>query len=337
MSTKWIQDFTSTPLAVHTRGLTKRYGSRLSSTAPLALAGLDLAVPEGRVYVLVGPNGAGKTTAIKVLQGILPADGGTAEILGLPMPESGPQARLRIGWVPESSELGGQYGEWRVDDLLAFHATYYPAWDTDYARQLRGLLEVEGRKRYGKLSKGQARRVQLVMALAHRPLLLLLDEPTDGLDPLAQDQFTAVLAEHLADSPATALISTHRVHEVEGLGEVLGVLRGGRLKAQLERDQLTEHLRNIRTLLPLDAPEARVEELTRGFAELGVEVLTTNRRGREMTWTLWGDEERIRSLMSASELTLRAVDNLNLEQACRALLAYQGPQAAAAAEKGAGR
>ena len=301
-----FQQFDDRPAAARTRGLRKRFG------AQTALDGLDMTVPEGSVYVLVGPNGAGKTTTLRALLDLTVMDSGTAEVFGLSCVERGAEARARVGFVPDSQEF--PYGSLTVDKLLAHHAVYYPSWDQGYARELRRSMEVDGGQRYGDLSKGQARRVQLVMALAHRPPLLLMDEPTDGLDPLAQDRFQSMLADHLAATPTTAIISTHRVHEVEGLGDCLGVLRDGRLVAQLERQRLEQRLVRVR---------AEVPEGWRAPGELEITVVRRGGRGREIAWTVWDGAEEARERFTAAGATVRQIDRLTLEEATRALLAME--------------
>ena len=300
-----FQTFDQRPVAVRTRGLRKRFGTQT------ALDGLEMTVPEGAVYVLVGPNGAGKTTTLRALLDLTVTDAGSAEVFGLPCVERGAEVRARVGFVPDSQQF--PYGSLSVDDLLAHHAVYYPAWDDGYAGELREKMAVDGRQRYGGLSKGESRRVQLVMALAHRPPLLLMDEPTDGLDPLAQDRFQALLADHLADTPTTVVISTHRVHEVEGLGDCLGVLRDGRLVAQLERQRL-ERLVRVR---------AEVPEGWSAGGELRVPVIRRGGRGREIAWTVWGGGEEATAAFAATGATVRQVERLTLEEATRALLAME--------------
>ena len=105
-------------------------------------------------------------------------------------------------------------------------------------------------RKVGTLSKGESRRLQLVLALAHRPPLLLLDEPTDGLDPVVRNRTLALLAEHLADTPTTVLISTHHIHEVESLADHVGVLRDGTLVAQMPRDELQRTVGRYRVEVP---------------------------------------------------------------------------------------
>ena len=301
-----FQTFDDRPAAARTRGLHKRFG------AQTALDGLEMTVPEGAVYVLVGPNGAGKTTTLRALLDLTRVDRGEAEVFGLPCAERGAEARARIGYVPDAQAF--PYGSLTVDALLTHHAVYYPAWDEAYAGELRRGMAVDGSQRYGQLSKGQARRVQLVMALAHRPPLLLMDEPTDGLDPLAQDRFQSLLAEHLAETPTTVLISTHRVHEVEMLGDCLGVLRDGRMVAQLERGRLEDRLVRVR---------AEVPEGWAAPPELARSTVRRGGRGREIAWVFWGGADRAAAAFAAAGATVRQVERLSLEEATRALLALE--------------
>ncbi len=303
-----FQGFDDRPAAARTRGLRKRFGTHT------ALDGLEMTVPEGAVYVLVGPNGAGKTTTLRALLDLTVVDAGTAEVFGLPCVEQGTEVRARIGYVPDSRAF--PYVELSVDALLAHHAAYYPSWDEGYAGELKRKMAIDGGHRYGGLSKGEARRVQLVQALAHRPPLLLMDEPTDGLDPLAQDRFQSLLADHLADTPTTVLISTHRVHEVEGLGDCLGVLRDGRLVAQLERERLERRLVRVR---------AEVPEGWAGTPELTRSVVRRGGRGREIAWTVWNKAEEAGKMFTAAGATVRQVERVNLEDATRALLAMEEP------------
>jgi ABC-2 type transport system ATP-binding protein len=195
--------------AVTTHHLTKRYGT------DTALDAVDLLVPEGAVYVLIGGNGAGKSTTLKVLMNLERPSSGTAEVFGLDTALRGPEVRAQVGYVPERHNPG--YGWMTGGRLLQHIASYYPSWDDAYADHLIRGLDLRASRRVGSLSKGETRRLQLVMALAHRPPLLLLDEPTDGLDPVVRKRTLALLAEHLADTPTTVLITTHHLYEVESL------------------------------------------------------------------------------------------------------------------------
>ncbi len=306
-------------LAVETLGLAKRFGRRV------ALSGLDLRVPRGSVYVLVGPNGSGKTTTLRVLLDLVRADGGVATVLGHDTVASGPRVRSLAGYVPERQDAG--YGWMKVQDLLAHHASYRPTWDVAYARQLMERLEVRDHTKFGKLSKGEARRVQLAMALAHRPPVLLLDEPTDGLDPVMRDEALSLLSDHVAETKTTLLISTHLVYEVEGLGDHLGVLKEGALRAQLDRETLRTQLKRY----TLEVPDG-----WGGVDALQDRVVRTGGSGREVAWTVWGDEGDVLSRLKAGGATVRDVDPLTLEESAVTLLAMRD-HAALAGELLAGR
>jgi ABC-2 type transport system ATP-binding protein len=291
-------------VAIETEGLSKRYGRRV------ALGGLDLRVPRGAVYVLVGPNGAGKTTALRTLLDLVRAESGTARVLGHDTTRSGARVRALSGYVPERQDAG--YGWMTVHQLLSSHAAYRGKWDDGYAKELLERLEVRDHTKFGKLSKGEARRVQLVMALAHRPPVLLLDEPTDGLDPVMRDEALSLLSEHIAAHQTTLLISTHLVYEVEGLGDHLGVLIDGVLTSQLDRDTLRQRLRRY----TLELPDGWT-----GPAELTDRVVRRNGRGREQAWTVWGEEREVVERLGASGASVRQVVPLTLEEAAIALLA----------------
>lgn len=295
--------------AVRTRGLAKRFGRRV------ALSALDLEVPRGSVYVLVGPNGAGKTTTLRILLDLVRADRGEAVVLGRDTVSEGAEARALCGYLPERQDAG--YGWLKVRQLLAHHASYRTGWDPAYAAELMERLEVRDHTKFGKLSKGEARRVQLVTALAHRPPVLLLDEPTDGLDPVMRDEALSLLSDHVAETGSTLLISTHLVYEVEGLGDHLGVLKDGELKAQLDRETLRRRLLRY----TLEVPEA-----WQGVPDLVPSVVRRNGRGREVAWTVWGDEPDVVERLRRGGATVRDVDPLTLEESAVALLAMRENQ-----------
>lgn len=292
------------PFAISTNGLNKRYGSIQ------ALDGLDLAVPEGAVYVLVGPNGAGKTTLLRVLMNLIRFQKGHASVLGLDTQREGPRVRAQVGYVPEDHRVG--YPWMRIDRVLQHHAAYYPTWDRDYAARLAARLEIDLTRKCAQLSKGQARRAQLLLAIAHRPPVLLMDEPTDGLDHLARDRMLEFLTEHLADVPTTALISTHRVYEIEKLVDHVGLIREGGLLGQMPRDMLQQKLRRYSA----DVPD--------GWRPDGKDPDGTVARrpgiGRAVDWTVWGEEERVAKQLAVAGAHLRDSTPLSVDDAATVLL-----------------
>lgn len=290
-------------LAVDTRGVSKRFGDQV------ALSDVSLQVPVGAVYLLVGPNGAGKSTTLKVLLDLMRADQGAAMVFGLDTKTQAPEVRANIGYVPERPDWG--YGWMRVGRLLEHHALYYPTWDATYAERLLQKFELRLDRKMNVLSKGQARRVHLTMALAHRPPLLLLDEPTDGLDPYMRDETLGVLADHLAETETTVVLSTHHVEEVERLADHIGVLRSGQLRAQMSREDLDAGLRRYRVEVP---------EKWTGVASLNGSVLRRVTAPREVQWTVWGPEADVVQKLSASGGNVREVARLSLLDATLALL-----------------
>ena len=294
-------------LAVATRHLTKRYGKET------ALRNLALQVPNGAFYVLVGPNGAGKSTTIKLLMDLLRPDDGSAEVLGLDVRAGGTRVRANVGYVPERHEWG--YGWMRVGRMLQHHARYFATWDGAYAERLAKLFELKLDRKLKALSKGEARRVHLTMALAHRPPLLLLDEPIDGLDPLMRDETLGLLAEHLSSTPTTVLLSTHHVQEVERLADHIGVLHSGELRAQMTLAELRAGLRRYR---------AEVPDGWKGIPTLNGAVLRRNTAPREVEWTVWGPEADVTRRFADAGATVREAAPLSLHEATLALLNQKG-------------
>jgi len=292
------------PLAVRTRSLVKRFGSTT------ALAGVDLDVPEGAVYVLVGRNGVGKSTTLNVLLDFVVADSGTAEVFGLDTHANGARVRAHVGYIPERHDV--PYHWMRVGALMRYHAAYYPAWDAAYAGELARMFNLRPDARYGKLSKGQKRSVQLVLALAHRPPLLVMDEPTDGLDPVRRDETLSTIAAHIAQFPTTILVSTHQVHEIERLGDHLGLARAGRIEAQFSRDALRRQLQKYRIEVPAGWS---------GVPAMDDVVIRRNGGGRELAWTIWGEESSVTARLQSAGASVRQVEPLTLADAALALLA----------------
>ena len=297
----------SDALAVATHGLSMRYGRET------ALDAVDLRVPEGAVYLLIGSNGAGKSTAMKVLLNLERPHAGRAEVFGLDTASRGPEVRAQIGYVPESH--AHDYAWMTGAKLMQHVAAHYPAWDHAYAAHLVDVFGIRMERKVSTFSKGESRRLQFVLALAHRPPLLLLDEPTDGLDPVVRNRTLAQLAEHLADSPTTVVIATHHIQEVESLADHIGVLREGRLAAQLSRDELRQTVMRYR----LEVPEGW--QLP---SELRIAGPRRSRSGREVQWTLIGEPDDVTARLTAAGAIVRDTTPLPLDEAALAFLSEEG-------------
>lgn len=214
--------------------LTRRFG------ATTALASVSLSLPRGAVYGLVGANGAGKTTLIKHLLGLLRAQSGSVRVFGLD-PVTDPVAVLsRIGYLSEENDLPGWM---RVDELIRYSRAFYPAWDDGYAEQLRQAFALDPRAKIKNLSKGEKARVGLLIALAHRPELLLLDEPSSGLDPIVRRDILGAVIRTIADEGRTVLFSSHLLGEVEQVADHVTMISQGKIVLSARLDALKESLR----------------------------------------------------------------------------------------------
>jgi ABC-2 type transport system ATP-binding protein len=212
---------------VNVSDLTRRFG------ATTALASVSVSMPRGAVYGLVGANGAGKTTLIKHILGLLRAQSGSVRVFGLD-PVADPVAVLsRIGYLSEENDLPGWM---RVDELIRYSRAFYPAWDDSYAGELRQTFALDPTARVKNLSKGQKARVGLLIALSHRPELLVLDEPSSGLDPIVRRDILGAIIRTIANEGRTVLFSSHLLEEVEQVADHVTMISQGRiaLSAPLE-------------------------------------------------------------------------------------------------------
>ncbi len=291
--------------AIATYELSKRYGHET------ALDRIDLRVPEGAIYALVGGNGAGKSTTFRILMNLERADAGAAEVAGMDSVNRGPDLRALVGYVPERPDH--PYRSLTCGALLNHAAAYYPAWDRAYADRLCRTFGLRHDRAVRALAKGDGRRLQIVVALAHRPRVLLLDEPTDGLDPVVRSRTLSLLAEHLADTPTTILIATHQIHELESLADHLGVLRRGRLVAQIARDDLPQAVARYRVDVP---PNWQVPPALHAAG-----VRPTN--GREAQWTLIGNRGDLIDRLTLAGAFVHDVRPLGLEESALAFLSQE--------------
>lgn len=205
---------------VEVQALTRRFG------ATAALDGVSLSLPRGAVYGLVGANGAGKTTLIKHILGLLRAESGSVRVFGLD-PVSDPVGVLsRIGYLSEENDLPGWM---RVDELLQYSRTFYPAWDEAYAEELRKTFVLDPAAKVKSLSKGQRARAGLLVALAYRPELLVLDEPSSGLDPIVRRDILGAVMRTVASEGRTVLFSSHLLDEVEEVADHVTMISAGRI------------------------------------------------------------------------------------------------------------
>src|SRR6478672_1279716 len=271
---------------VEIKNLTRQFGAKR------ALDNVSLAVPRGVVFGLVGANGAGKTTLIRHVLGLLKAQAGSVRVFGLDPVKEPVRVLSRIGYLSEEGDLPGWM---RVDELMRYMRAFYPSWDEAYAQDLRRQFELDPVAKVKTLSKGQKARAGLLVALAYRPELLLLDEPSSGLDPIVRRDILGAIVRTIADEGRTVLFSSHLLDEVERISDRVAMLKGGHIlfTGELDAIKQTHHRLTLRfgderqEAPPLDGvlswegrgchwtavANGRLDELKLAASALGAEVV----------------------------------------------------------------
>ena len=273
-------------------GIAKRYPH-------FALQDITLQLPEGQVMGLVGANGAGKTTLLRLLTGLAAPDEGQVTVLGHRLPEAQVAAKRDIGFASEDMRLyRSQSLRWHMDLVK----NIYPEWDAAYAGELVKRFDVRPDQVLGGFSHGQRVKALLLLCLARRPRLLLLDEPTTGLDPVARIEVLEALADVLRDEQRSVLFSSHNTHDIEQLADTISFLHQGRLVASADKDSFLESWRRIvcQGALPADIgdwPEIASARANGSLVEIKARA--------------WNDTLPAR--LAATGLLVQRTDPMNLE------------------------
>ncbi|KAF2955386.1 ABC transporter ATP-binding protein [Marinitoga sp. 38H-ov] len=180
-------------------------------------------IKEGEILGLIGPNGAGKTTTIRILTGFLKPDSGEALIDGKKMPYEVDFVKENIGYIPGEVNF---YGDMKISEFLEFNRSFYKNIDREYEKEIIELLGIEVNKKFKALSLGNKKKVAILQALVHKPKYLILDEPTNGLDPLVQQKFYDLIKRH-KEMGAVILFSSHILSEVEKLCDTFAMIKDG--------------------------------------------------------------------------------------------------------------
>jgi ABC-2 type transport system ATP-binding protein len=285
-------------LAIRTEKLTKTYGRK-----GRGIREVDLAVEEGEVFGFLGPNGAGKTTTVRTLLGFLRPTGGRGEVFGLDIRKDSVEIRARVGNLP---------GEFALEDrmtgegLLGFFARLRGVKDLGYARELSERLGAELHRPMRRLSRGNKQKIGLVQAMFHRPPLLILDEPTGGLDPLVQEEFLEIIREVRAEG-RTVFFSSHNLAEVERVCDRVGIIRGGRLAAVETTETLVDKSFRHVVLTFAEEVDPKPFEALRGVRNLESE-------GKRISFTLYDDLDEIVKLAARHRLVNLEYERPSLEE-----------------------
>ena len=237
---------TQSDYVIETRALSKRYGRKL------ALDHLDLAIPRGRIHAIVGANGAGKSTLFRILMGFMPPTTGEARILGRDSQSLTPQDRSRIGFVNEEHTLANWM---RVSQVTAMQRHQYQRWNQQAFDSVIGHYHVLPEQKVGQLSRGERAGFNLALALAQRPELLVLDEPTLGLDVVAKRAFLESLLYSNAADDCTVIYCSHQMEEIERVADNLIILERGQLKNMSAPEEFTARVSHWVADVPFKGPE----------------------------------------------------------------------------------
>jgi ABC-2 type transport system ATP-binding protein len=206
------------------------------------LRGVNLRVERGKTFAFLGRNAAGKSTTIRILLGLLKSSSGSVRVLGIDPQVDPLELRRRVGYLAEDQTM---YGWMRVEEIVRFVAPFYPTWDHDLAFKYLRDFELPLRTRIKHLSKGQNVRLGLVLALAHRPELVILDDPALGLDPIMRKQFNRDLITHLQGEGRTVFYSSHLLYEVEPVADEVAILDEGRIVRQADTEFLRRDVKQL--------------------------------------------------------------------------------------------
>ncbi len=228
--------------------VTRRFGRKL------AVDDLTLRIPRGSTFGFIGANGAGKTTAIRMMVGLLKPHGGSIRVAGFDVPEDRLPMHRHVGYVPDRPNA---YAWMRVREAIAFCKPFYKTWNDALASELLRSFDLDPSKRVKHLSKGMGAKLSLLLAIAHEPDVLILDEPMSGLDPLVRDEFLEGLVTTLARREQTVLFSSHNLADVQRLADSVGLLHEGRLIFHSTIDALLERTKRLRAILPEQSTSPR--------------------------------------------------------------------------------
>ncbi len=264
-----------------------------------ALQDINLALPTGEVMGLVGVNGAGKTTLLRILMGLIRPDQGEVQVLGQHMPNQQVLAKAEIGFASEDMRLYASKNlRWHMD----FIRSIYPRWDETYATQLLRRFDLRAEQKLGGYSHGQRVKALLLLNLARRPKLLLLDEPTTGLDPVARSEVLDALAEVLRDEQRSVLFSSHNTQDVEQLSDSISFLHKGRMLASQDKESFLDSWRRVVCQGAWQADGAAFPEIVKAKPS-----------GSLWEFKVHGNHERVLQQLKSSGLEIRSVEAMSLE------------------------
>jgi ABC-2 type transport system ATP-binding protein len=261
---------------------------------------IDFAIPSGSVAGLIGPNGAGKSTTMRILMGLVQPDAGTVSVLGQAISSSEASAKQEIGFFSDDMRL---YKPETIGWHLQFIRSLYPSWDDEYAGQLLDRFGLIAHQVVKGLSHGQRVKAMLLLILARRPKLLILDEPTNGLDPVAKHEVLTELMKVVADESRTILFSSHNTQDIEQICDSITFIDRGRVIASSNRDDFLDKWRRVKLHAPEDWQSPEIKGLRVESNYRNLHVLSFNEY-----------QSSIPAQLQAAGAVLEAVESMTLEE-----------------------
>ncbi|MEO7001649.1 MAG: ABC transporter ATP-binding protein [Ktedonobacterales bacterium] len=287
------------PAAIELRNLVVKYGERP------AVNGLNLTVPTGTIFGFLGPNGAGKTTTIKTMLGLRQPQAGNVRVLGYDAVAESMEVRARVGYV---SEVNSLYDFLTIPQLSAFCRSASRQWNQGIVDRYVGVFGLPTKIKVGRFSKGMQSQLALSLALGSNPDLLILDEPTAGLDPLARHEFLNKLVAEIAAEGKTVFFSSHILSEVEAVADWVAIIRDGALVVCDELDHLKQTQKTLKLTYANLPPAAEVQAL-RDLPG----VMSVAQEGRSVRLLTHGDVEALSQTIQARPYALRGVEIVDLD------------------------
>ncbi len=233
-------------LAIELEGLSKSFKDKK------AVDNLSLQVPAGSIYGFLGPNGAGKTTTIKLMLGLMRPDNGRGKILGLDIEKESESIRRRTGYVAEMPHM---YGYMTVQEIIKFCRPFYPVWNSGLVEKYLDFFSLPLKGKIKNLSKGMNTQLALILAIAPEPELLVLDEPTAGLDTINRQELLRIILEEISVQGRTVFLSSHLLHDVERVADQVAIINQGKLIDVRSIDDLKSSVKKVRVVFQKEVPD----------------------------------------------------------------------------------
>ncbi|MCM3664911.1 ABC transporter ATP-binding protein [Mesobacillus subterraneus] len=266
-----------------------------------AINDVNLTIEKGSIYGLIGSNGAGKTTVIKLLAGIYKQDSGEVLLNGTSIYEN-EQLKAKLFYISDQPYFFPQY---TVKQMAQFYKSIYPSWNESRFIKLAEVFEFSMNKKIQTFSKGVQRQAAFWLALSAMPEILILDEPMDGLDPVARKKVKNLLIQDVADREMTILISSHNLREIEDICDHIGILHNGALLLEKDLDDLKSDIHKVQVAYKGDPP---------AYLEDNLKVLHCEKRGSVMLCIIRGKEEEIEEKIRKSQPVIFDLLPLTLEE-----------------------